>query len=61
MAGAGVHVLHLEYRPVQTRTRDLQQIHFAFVSVEGSNLSFRADGYPARLLINQVAQLLTAP
>ncbi|CAE7947537.1 TNXB [Symbiodinium sp. KB8] len=25
----------------------------------GSNLSFRADGYPARLLINQVAQLLT--
>jgi len=25
----------------------------------GSNLSFRADGYPSRLLINQVAQLLT--
>ena len=60
MAGAGVHVLHMEYRPVQTRTRD-QQIHYTFVSVEGSNLSFRADGYPARLLINQVAQLLTAP
>ena len=57
MAGAGVHVLHLEYRPGETRTCDRQQS----LSVPGSNLSFRADGYPSRLLINQVAQLLTAP
>ena len=63
MASPGVYILLLEYRPCDRGYWNvlewLQKPEPSFL-LAGTDLSLRDDGYPARLNINQVAQLLTA-